>query len=538
MRVVVAGYGPVAARLVEELLPGVRSGALSVLLVGEEPVAAYNRVLVADLAVGRTTAEALEISDAAELRASGVRVRLGERITHVDRARRLVLLGDGTSEPYDRLVFATGASATIPNLSGLNPDPAAVAMLPDGVTALRDLADAARLLEAVSGGGRIVVLGGGILGLEAALAAADEGASVTVVHHGPRPLARSIDRGGGSVLAAALRRRGIRMVSNARSTGVDLGTGLAGRRFRALQLDDGRRLEADLLLLSCGVRPRTELAAGCGLPVGSGILVDHRLQADADGEVFAVGDCAEVRCREAGCPDCAGGAGPSGLIGPGWRQAEWLAARLLADAGQQPPAMERLPAERPAVILLKARGVDVSTAGAVDAEPWDEAEPWDNESGSLEEACPAHPTTPAVRQVAVWADPEHGKYVKMVTRRGVLEGLVAVGMPRTAAELVLLFESGRALPADRSSLLRMDGADAGVPATRLDDPGATVCRCSGVSAGRIREAVSDGCGSLEEVAEATRAATGCGGCRERVIAVIAAHQASHGADLEELLPSA
>ena len=264
-RIVVVGFGPVAARLVDELLPAVRSGLAHLTVVGEEAEAAYNRVLVADLGVGRTTASALALSDAAALIADGVDVRLGVRVRRVDRARQQLVLSDGTSPGYDRLVFATGSRPVIPNLTGLNPDPAAP-VLPAGVTALRDLRDASVLQAAVAGGKRVVVLGGGVLGLETALAAAEEGATVTVVHNGPHPLGRNIDRGGGAVLAASLRNCGVRVAGNARSTGVEHNAPDGG--FSALLLDDGSAIDGDLLVLSCGVRPRTELAEGCGLSTG------------------------------------------------------------------------------------------------------------------------------------------------------------------------------------------------------------------------------------------------------------------------------
>jgi assimilatory nitrate reductase electron transfer subunit len=124
-------------------------------------------------------------------------------------------------------------------------------------------------------------------------------------------------------------------------------------------------------------------------------------------------------------------------------------------------------------------------------------------------------------QIAQWADPEHGRYVKMTTRGGVLQGLVAVGMPRTAAELVQLFERGAELPADRSLLLRLDGPDQ-VPAGSVD-PERTVCRCAGVSGTKIASAVASGCGTVSEVSGATRAGTGCGGCHEQIKGIIEKH---------------
>ncbi|WP_125610462.1 FAD-dependent oxidoreductase [Specibacter cremeus] len=505
-RIVVVGFGPVAARLVDELLPAVRAGRLALTVLGEEAHAAYNRVLVADLGVGRTTVDAMMLAEPAELAAAGVDVRLRTAVRHVDRARKLVRLEDGTAVGYDRLVFATGARAVVPNLHGLNPDPHTDPGLPAGVIALRDVADAAVLRRAVTGGHRIVVLGGGILGLEAALAAADEGAEVTIVHHGPHTLARSIDAGAGHVLSATLRARGVRIVADARSTAVTLrasGDGTAS--FAALKLDDGQEIPGDLLLLSCGVRPRIELAEGAGLATDRGILVDHGLAAHHDEDVFAIGDCAEIRCLAAGCAECAAAPSPSGLIGPGWRQAEHLAARLLRPVS----SVQALPAEPAPVMLLKARGVDVAAAGDVTAGPFDDA---CLDGGPL--------------RVSQWADPEHGRYVKMVTRGGVLAGLVCVGLPRTAAELVLLYERGAELPADRSVLLRLDGPDrppAGAATAGAADPARTVCRCAGVGGAAIDAAVADGCASVADVAARTRAGTGCGGCHGDIRARIEAH---------------
>lgn len=129
-QIVIVGFGPVAARLIDELMPAVRGGHVSLTVVGEESEAAYNRVLVADLGVGRTTADALALSDAEVLAAEGVDVRLGVKVRRVDRARQQVVLTDGTSAHYERLVFATGSRPVIPNLTGINPDPTSPCSLP------------------------------------------------------------------------------------------------------------------------------------------------------------------------------------------------------------------------------------------------------------------------------------------------------------------------------------------------------------------------------------------------------------------------
>ncbi|GAB2760222.1 FAD-dependent oxidoreductase [Sinomonas soli] len=506
-RIVVVGFGPVAARFVDELRPAAAAGALELTVVGEEELPAYNRVLVADLGAGRTTLAAMALADPAELAADGVRVLTGTRAVRVDRSRRRVRLADGTGLAYDRLVLATGARAVVPNLTGLNPDPLHP-VLPPGVTALRDAHDAARLASAVRERRRIVVLGGGVLGLEAALAASEEGATVTVVHHRSHPLGRAIDTAGGATLAAALRRRGVRVAGNARSTGLETGPDGA---FRALLLEDGSAVDADLLVLACGARPRTELAEGAGLAVGPGVLVDEGLRALHTEHVFAVGDCAQPGERA-----------PSGLIAPGWQQADWLAARFRSEfLGEASPAP--LGPERAPVILLKARGVNLAVAGEVGVDPWDAFSP-ENAPGV---------SGPPPLQVSLWSDPEHGAYVKMATRAGVLVGFVALGMPRAAAELTLLFESGAELPADRSVILRLDGPEAalagGPSASAASDPEATLCRCAGVSRGRVQEAVGTGCSTVEEVSRRTRAGTGCGGCRDGVRELIEEHFAAAAA---------
>jgi assimilatory nitrate reductase electron transfer subunit len=512
-RIVVIGFGPVAARFVDGLRPAAAAGAIELTVVGEEEHAAYNRVLVADLGVGRSSLASMGLADPAELAADGVRVFTSTRVARLDRARRLVHLADGASLPYDRAVLATGARAVVPPLTGLNPDPLHP-VLPPGVTALRDVHDAARLAHAVEGRRRVIVLGGGVLGLEAALAAGEEGATVTVVHHGDRPLARSLDRTGGRSLAAALRRQGVRVAGNARSTGLETGPDGA---FRALLLEDGSAIDGDLLVLACGARPRTELAHGAGLAVGEGVLVDRSLRGLHTEHVFAIGDCAQV-----------GEDAPSGLIAPGWRQADWLAARFRHDL-LGGPAPEPLPSERAPVILLKARGVNLAVAGDVMAEPWDEFD--------AEHPCSAGDPQGRSREpvrVSLWSDPEHGAYVKMATRGGVLTGFVALGAPRAAAELTLLFESGAELPADRSLMLRLDGVESAVPGGSTGSggvgtpagPESTMCRCAGVSRGAVAQAVADGCSTLEDVSRQTRAGTGCGGCRDQVRELIEQHFAA------------
>ena len=561
-RIVVVGYGPVGARFVDEILPLVEAGLAVLTVVGAEAVHAYNRVLLADYAVGRTDRVTLDLTDGSRALAAGARILTGTTVISVNRTIRTLTLSDQSTVPYDRLVLATGARANVPTLDGVKrvrrglmkpgtdaatPGAAALdwagAPLPRGVIALRDLDDAHLMLAAVQAGKRIVVLGAGVLGMEIALAAAAAGAEVCVVYHGEIPMNRNLDRGGGSVLTRAARRAGVTMVNHARAESVLFHHDDDGvERFEALICADGKQISGDLLLLSCGVGARTELAHLAGLPVSTGILVDESLQSWADAAIHAIGDCAHVTAPPAdfdrgaawnGARTAPTG-GPSGLIGPGWRQADRLAARFITEitaaagpAGGPVPAAAALPngstaaapplvaepvvpAETAAsVVMLKAEGIDVVAAGDTTADPFD-----------LDDSAHAHGCAsgdPAPLVVAQWADPEHGRYVKMVTRGGILTGFVCVGMPRTGAELTLLFERGSELPADRSVLLRFDGPDYD-PSAGGDAfaPEATVCWCNGVTVAGITLAAAAGNDTVSCVGAATRAGTGCGGCKGRI----------------------
>lgn len=492
-RVVVIGFGPVAARLVDDLRPAVRDHRLQLLVVGAEPVSAYNRIMIGELALGRAARDAMIMADPEELAADGVRLRLGTEVVAVDRERRYVSLDDGDQYAYDLLVFATGAQARVPRLTGIRPPTAgAAAALPEGVTVLRDLVDADRLSAMAAPGRRLVVLGGGVLGIELALAAAETGAQTTLVQTGRVPMERNLDPTAAAIVSRQLDRQQVAVISEAEAEAVRLRHG----RFAGLVLGDGRQLDGDGLVLCCGARARTDLAERGGLACDNGILVDHELRSISDRNSVAIGDCARVCCSAQACQECAATAGPSGLIGPGWAQASWLAEQLLADIDQESHSLPAPTVAAP-VMIVKAAGLSVVSAGILDADPLDCLV----DDGDL--------------RVAQWSDPMQGRYAKMITRGGRLEGMICVGMPRTAAELTLLYERGAELPSDRSALLRHDGPDHAAGAGSYA-PDATVCRCNGVSAGQITTAIADGNTSLAAVSRATRAGTGCGSCKDRI----------------------
>jgi assimilatory nitrate reductase electron transfer subunit len=513
LRITLIGFGPVGARFAEEILPAVAAGRIALTVVGAESGAPYNRVRIAEYAVGAAEREDLDLIDVDALTAAGVVVRTDAQATRIDRSGRCVELRDGTRLPYDRVVLATGARARVPQLDGLERPSSdghdeslftheTDASLTAGVQVLRDLEDARALRSVVAAGGRVVVLGAGVLGIELALMLAKAGSAATVAHFGPAPMPRQLDRGAAWVLSASLADSGIQVVPHTRAEAIVTRVGVDGvRRFHALVSSDGKRIEGDLLLLSCGVTARIDLATDAGLRTDAGVLVDDELRSWSDPTVYAIGDCAHIADPTQHLHDARVPGGPSGLIGPGWRQAEWLARALIAEVDRK--TIAPFDDELPAMVVLKSEGVELVSAGEVAPEPFTPV-----------------PRGEVAPSVAVWADAEHGAYTKMVTRDGVLTGFVSVGMPRTAAELGVLYARRAELPSDRSLLLRLDAADQGAPS--ITGPEATVCVCNAVTAGVIEAAILDGCSSVAEVGRCTRAGTGCGSCRSRIADMIEA----------------
>jgi assimilatory nitrate reductase electron transfer subunit len=504
LHVVVAGGGPVAARLVQELRPALETGAVRLTVLGAEPVPAYQRIRLGEVASGRLDAAALSMLDPEELRWLGVDVRCGSTVVAVDRARCTVRLDDGDVLAYDRLVLATGAEAVIPAFPvsgtvgrGISLAPEA-SRRPVGVLALRDLAEAQRVHQAVQGAEPVVVLGGGILGVEAALALAEVGAPVTLLHRGQVPLERQLDADSGRLLLRQLLGAGIQvrpdcgvqeLVVAARAE--DRATARDGvPHLVAVRTTQGRRIPARLLVACTGVRARDGLAAAAGLdtlPRG-GVVVDRDGRCPGDRTVFAIGDCAAQE-----------GTRPTGLIGPGWDQARAAALALRGDAGC-PAERERdaagRPVEAPAApsgrldpIIVKSHTLSVACAGDPAADPWDPQGP----------------------EVSTWADPGAGQYLRIVTEGERLLGFVAIGLPRCAAELSRHAHTGTLPVADRSALLALEHA----AGDRDLGPEDVLCRCSGATAGQVEQAAAE-CATVDEVGGRCGAGTGCGTCRDRI----------------------
>jgi nitrite reductase (NADH) large subunit len=296
---VVIGNGMAAARFCEELVARA-CGRYAIAVLGEEPRLAYNRVLLSSLLADEITAADVELKPARWWRDRGVTVLYGQPAVAIDPAIRRVKLANGASIPYAKLVIATGSRAVRLNVPGMN--------LP-GVKVFRDFGDAADL-RTVAKGARAVVIGGGLLGLEAAYGLAKGGAAVTLVHLMDRLMERQLDAPAAAMLLREVEARGVQVLLGAETARVE-----GRRQVESVQLTDGRTIAADLVVVAVGVRPNAEIARGIGIDINRGIVVDDGLQTGLAG-VHAIGECAEHRGQ------C------YGLVEPAHEQAKVLAQRL------------------------------------------------------------------------------------------------------------------------------------------------------------------------------------------------------------------
>ncbi|SDE51348.1 FAD-dependent oxidoreductase [Glycomyces harbinensis] len=450
MKVAIVGYGMAGARIAREL--GRRG--VEVTVFGAEPTAAYNRILLSGLIAGKQR----EAEIALPVPPDNVTLRLGEAVEAVDLDAKTV-----NGVPFDKLVLATGAEAFVPPIPGLDP-------LPTGAYVLRTIEDARAILDEAANRAGAIVLGGGLLGLEAARGLAGRGMDVTVVHAATHLMERQLDPVGAKVLAESYGEVGVGSVTDAQTVEV-----VHGDDGLTLVLADGGTVTGQLLVVSCGVKPNTALAASMGIACGRAVVIDDQCRTSHP-DVFAVGDCAEHRGI------------PYGLVGPAWEQADVVVDLL---SGVNPDAAyegSRL------VTRLKAAGIDLAAMGEVDGD-----------------------------EVVSFADPTRGTYARLVIDAdGRLAGAVMLGDNPMVGQVVQLFDTGDPVPHDRRTLLMgRPGESVSVapetPASMPDE--VVVCRCNNVTKGTLSRAFLDGARTPEALTEATQASTGCGTCAEDVAGI-------------------
>lgn len=519
-RVVIIGHGMVGHRFVAELARGAEQSARSgrpidveVSVLGAEPYEPYNRLMLSEVLAGRADLGGLTLPAAP----AGMRVFARRPAVEVNRESRVVVDDLGDEHPYDTVVLATGAAPRVPRLAGLpadsDPDD-----LPPGVRALRTVDDCRELLALASGRGRdggaprVVVLGGGLLGIEAARALVGRGARVAVVHSGAHVMDRQLEADAGSALLTSLRDLGVHVVRSARAAGLSRDD---DGRLVGLDLADGRQLRCDAVLLTAGVAPRVRLAVDAGLPCERGVLVGDDLRSPADPAVAAIGDCAQT---PAGCP---------GLLAPGWDQAAALAARLVGGLADGPAevasASEDESAAPKEVVRLKAADLDVVTFGRIPraaapaaGDGVDDLAGWD--ATESECRCASEPAGP---RVLALFDGQGRRSLRIAVHRGRLVGGELVGAGSLGADLVVAYERDLPLPVDPANLLVNGSASLPTAASPANIPGsATICRCNGVSKSAIVDAFQAGERTMPQLSGATRAATGCGSCKDACTGIL------------------
>ncbi|MEV4299053.1 nitrite reductase large subunit NirB [Microbispora rosea] len=441
MRLVVVGHGPTAHRLIETLTGRGFDGTVTVF--GEEPRPAYDRVALTSYLSGRS------VEDLTYPVPDGVTLRTGVRVTAIDRANRTVTTDAGDSEPYDVLVLATGSAPFVPPVPGRDLTGCFVYRTIDDLDAIRDASRDAR-----AG----VVIGGGLLGLEAADALRGLGLDTHVIEMSGWLMPRQVDEGGGSVLRGHIEGLGLTIHTGAGVRSIEAGQ---DGRVTSLVKPDGEAIEAQIVVFSAGIRPRDELARACGLEVGErgGIVVDEGMRT-SDEHIFAIGECA-----------LAGGM-VYGLVGPCNTQAEVAAERILD--GQAAFTGADMSTK------LKLLGVEVAQFGAM--------------SGALD---------------VTYMDPVGGVYKRLFISDDAKTLLGGICVGDAAPYNALRPFVGKPLPGAPSDLLF---AGAGKASVDLPDD-AQVCSCNNVTKGKICAAIADkGLTDVQGVKDCTRAGTTCGSC--------------------------
>ncbi len=452
-KLAIIGNGMGTCRLLDELAARGAAFQYEITVFGEEQGGAYNRIMLGKVLAGAAPDEIVTKPPEWYDR-HNVRLNDRTRVVKLDTLRKLIETEDGQTRAYDVVVLATGSQPVVPALGGMNDENGE---LKQGIFVYRTVGDCLRMRERARAGDSAIVVGGGLLGLEAAKVLADRGLHVTVVQVKKTLMNAQLDEIGGEMLAREIERAGIFV-----RTGRTVEAVYAEERVKGVFMDDGSTRPADLVVLACGVRPRIDVAKASGLPVNRGIIVNDLLATEVP-SVYAFGECAEHAGKT------------YGIVAPVWEQAAVLADVLTGGSASARYRGSKL------YTRLKVAGIEVSSIGAIEPEREND-------------------------EVLQLVEDRRNSYRKLVMRDGRLVGAILAGNTSAAGTLVQYFDRGDPLPDDPLELL-CQAAPAADPATRM------VCNCNKVTEGQICEAVAQGADSVEAIGDATKAGTGCGSCR-------------------------
>lgn len=475
-KLVMVGNGMAGVKTLEEILKHAPD-VFDITVFGAEPHGNYNRILLSPVLAGEMTLDEIMLNDFAWYADNGITLHAGRKVVEIDRVRRVVRADDGSEERYDRLLLATGSNPFILPVPGHDLD---------GVIAYRDIADTEAMIAAASEHRHAVVIGGGLLGLEAANGLILRGMAVTVVHLGEWIMERQLDKPAADLLQASLEDKGMQFRLGAHTEALLPVSDQPGSRVGSLLLASGERLPADLVVMSAGIRPNATLAESARLYCNRGIVVTDTMQTVTDPRIYAVGECANHRGVA------------YGLVAPLFEQARVCANHLAGfGIGRYEGSVTST--------KLKVTGVDVFSAG-------------DFIGG---EAC----------DDIVMFDRAGGVYKKLVLKDDKLIGAVMVGDTTDGSWYFQLLREGKSIVAMRDHLMfgqsfsQSQLGDAGhqgqSQAALLADT-AEVCGCNGVCKGTIVKAIKEnGLFTLDEVRKHTKASSSCGSCTGLVEQILA-----------------
>jgi len=464
MKLVLIGNGMAGVRTLEELLK-IAPDLYDITVFGAEPHPNYNRILLSPVLAGEQKLEDIVLNDWAWYQDNGITLHAGCTVRSVDRVKRLVhatnAAGETVSAPYDRLILATGSNPFILPVPGKELS---------GVLAYRDIADTQAMIDAAGKYRHAVVIGGGLLGLEAANGLMKRGMDVTVVHVAPWLMERQLDDVAGKLLQKSLEARGLKFLIGAQTQEL---VGNADGRVQRVKFKDGTEVPADLVVMAVGIRPNTALAEGMGLHVNRGIVVSDTLQTTTDARIYAVGECAAHRGIA------------YGLVAPLFEQGKVLANHLAQfGIGRYTGSLTST--------KLKVTGIDLFSAG--------------NFMGGDD------------TEEIVMSDPAGGVYKKLVLKDDKLVGACLYGDTVDGSWYFKLLRDGRPVADIRDKLMFGESniGDAGheghSKAAAMADTD-EVCGCNGVTKGTICKAIKEkGLFTLDEVRKHTKASASCGSC--------------------------
>ncbi|HUQ92713.1 MAG TPA: nitrite reductase large subunit NirB [Bryobacteraceae bacterium] len=465
----VIGNGMAGARTVEEILARGGGERFDIAMFGDEPYGNYNRIMLSNVLNGSSDASEIFLNPLAWYHENDIKLHAGVLVTEILRKVKYAIGTKGKSERYDKLIIATGSRPFVPPMEGIR---TAKGSPKPGVFVFRTLDDCRRIADYAGRGGRAAVIGGGLLGLEAARGLQNFGMEVHVVHIASHLMGQQLDSQAGAILKSTIERMGIRVHLDK-----NIVAALGDPHVTGLQFKDGSTLYCDMVVISAGNQPNVELGRRCGLTVERAMVVDNHMRSVDDPSIYVVGECAQHRGQV------------YGLVAPLWEQAKVLADQI---TGRNPEAAYH---GSKVATKLKVMGVELASMGITEPAAEDE--------------------------IVQFTEPKKGTYKKLIIRNGRLIGAILLGYISKAAYLMQAFDRGAPLPDERLSLL----FDIGAPpqkVTILEMPAeAQVCNCNGVSKGAILRCVENGKRSAKSVMEATRAGMGCGSCKSEVQEIVA-----------------